>query len=164
VTDAPRIRDEAVFDQQDIRRLLCEAFGGTAEADLVDTLRAADALVLSLVAEVGGRIHGYAGFSRLKAPERALALAPLAVADRFRRRGLGAALVCEGLDRARGAGEDIVFVLGDPAYYTSFGFSLAAAEAYPCVYSGGHFMANRLGDVVRQSERVIYPEAFNALT
>lgn len=50
-------------------------------------------------------------------------LAPLAVAGRYRGKGIGRALVERGLQALRERGADLVFVLGDPRYYGRYGFS-----------------------------------------
>lgn len=52
----------------------------------------------------------------------AVLLAPLSVKLSHRRRGVGAALCRRAIDAARDAGERVVVVLGDPAYYGRFGF------------------------------------------
>ena len=157
------VREEAASDRGAIHALIAEAFGRDAEAGLVDVLRRDGDLVVSLVAETGGVVVGHIALSRLRSPERALALAPLAVALARRRRGVGAALVHNAIDRARRAGESILFVLGDPAYYTRFGFSAAAAAPYPCAYAGPHFMALQLDDSPAAVAAVAYPPAFDDL-
>ncbi len=53
-----KIRHERVEDRA-IRRLLIAAFGGSAEAKLVDGLREDGALALALVAEDAGDVVGY---------------------------------------------------------------------------------------------------------
>ena len=58
-------------------------------------------------------------------------LAPVAVAPGRQRRGIGSALIRAGHRRLVEQGESLVFVLGHPAYYTRFGYSLAAARAVP---------------------------------
>jgi putative acetyltransferase len=114
-------------DGADVRQILTEAFGTSAEADLVEALRAGGHAVIDLVARIDGAVAGHVLFSRLTvAPpnerRRALCLAPLAVAPAWQRQGIGTALVREGLARAEAMDEDIVLVLGDPAYYGRFGF------------------------------------------
>ena len=61
-------------------------------------------------------------------------LAPLAVLPAAQRQGVGSALVREGLARCRAAGYAIVVVLGDPAYYSRFGFVDAAGHQVGCEY------------------------------
>ena len=56
-----------------------------------------------------------------------LALAPLAVHPAYQRRGIGGELVLHGHDVARRQGHASVVVLGNPAYYSRFGFRSAAS-------------------------------------
>lgn len=133
-------------DMAGIRALLEAAFDGPAEADLIDALRANGDMVIDLVSTTddggaGGTIAGYVAFSRLVSPPRGLALAPLAVATTHRRRGIAAALVGEGLARARAGGWSSVFVLGDPTYYDRFGFRVEAATSFASPYAGPYLMA-----------------------
>ena len=158
-----RVREECAEDRDAIHRLLVGAFSGAQEAVLVEALRASGDLPLSLVAELDGQIVGYLGMPRLKSPPRALALAPVAVAPTQQQRGIGARLIEEGIDRARRAGEDIVFVAGDPGYYTRFGFDLDAAQNFSSAYAGSYFMALWLTDQQCQPCQVVYPAAFSDL-
>ncbi|MFM9107657.1 MAG: GNAT family N-acetyltransferase [Chloroflexota bacterium] len=141
------IREERPGDRAAIGALLTSAFGGPAEAALAAALRDADAAPVSLVAEAGGgRIVGHVLFSPLAVEGAAgeiaaAALAPLAVADGWRRRGIGAALCEAGIGRCRELGLAGVVVLGDPGYYRRFGFDLAAAAGLVCPWSGPHLMA-----------------------
>ena len=59
----PVIREETPADVDAIRSVNTDAFDRDAEAKLVDALRAASALVLSLVAEADGGIVGHIAFS-----------------------------------------------------------------------------------------------------
>jgi putative acetyltransferase len=125
------IRPASHDDTGAVRELLLCAFETSAEADLVDDLRA-HARPLELVAELDGRLVGYVAFSEVtlhpgvEGVWLALGLAPLAVDEAYRDRGVGAALVNAGLEACRTAGADLVVVLGDPAYYSRFGFGPAA--------------------------------------
>jgi putative acetyltransferase len=142
----------------------------SAEADLVDDLRAAGDLVLALVAaDATPAIVGHVAFSRLRVEgsgpvSTAVGLAPLAVVETHRRRGVGTALVRAGLDRLAAQGETLVFVLGDPAYYARFGFAPEAAQPFTIVYSGPHFMALRLSDIAPPAGTIRYPAAFDRLS
>lgn len=158
-----RLREELGTDIAAIRAVVLDAFGQRQEADLVDALRDAGDLALSLMAERHGRVIGYLGLSRLKSPRRALALAPVAVATVHQRRGVGSRLIRFGLEWARGAGHDIVFVLGEPAYYARFGFSAELAARFPCRYAGPAFMALCLGDGRVKPGPVVYANAFGDL-
>lgn len=115
----PVIRRETRQDLDAIDALLREAFGGEAEAQLVRRLRADGDLSLSLVADAGGTILGHAALSPLSADRPAHALAPVAVAPKAQRLGIGTALVREAVSWAD---EASVVVLGDPAYYGPLGF------------------------------------------
>ena len=166
---SPTIRPEAIGDAASVATLLAAAFGGDTEANLVDRLRQDGDIVLSLVAEdANGIIVGSVTFLRLviQSGDRnipAIGLAPLAVAPNAQRRGIGAALVRHGLGKLGDRAEAIIFVLGDPAYYGRFGFDLAAARAFECIYAGPHFMAHRMRPIAPLDGKVHYPAAFAAL-
>jgi putative acetyltransferase len=144
------VRPERPADAPAIRRVLEAAFPGHLEADLVDALRAAGRLAISLVAEDGGRVVGHVAFSPVTlddAPIAALGLAPLAVEPDHQRCGVGSALVRAGLDACRAAGVRLVVVLGEPAYYARFGFEPAARLGLRDEYHGGDaFRALALAD------------------
>lgn len=161
------IEAETPLDEESIRRLNVMSFDGrTEEADLVDALRAAGDLVLSLVARDEDRVVGHVAFSRVTieaaaGPAGGLALAPVAVRPELQKRGIGRQLINAGLQQLSQRGESVVLVVGNPAYYTRFGFSIEAAESFPCNYSGPHFMALVWGDAAAiPTGPVIYPEAF----
>jgi putative acetyltransferase len=146
-----------------IRRLHLESFPTGAEADLVEALRRDGDAVLSLVAEEGGEVAGHVLFSRMRAPFRALGLAPLAVRPAWRRRGVAASLVAAGLAEAGAAGWEAVFVLGDPAYYGRFGFDAGLAVGFASPYAGPHFMLKPLAPLPFRTGRVDYAAAFAGL-
>jgi len=139
-----RIRPEEPGDRSALHALHAAAFGQEAEATLVDQLRADGDLVLSLVADAGGPV-GHIAFSRLSMPDapalRACALAPLAVLPHVQGRGIGSALVRDGLERLAGLGWDLALVLGEPGYYGRFGFSAEAARAFETPYDGPYLQA-----------------------
>ena len=124
------IRDEEVGDIGAIRRVHELAFDSTAEADLVDLLRLKGKATISLVAEEDGEIMGHVLFSPVEIDRstpgwNTLGLAPIGVRPERQRQGIGKALVWEGLARCRSIGAMAVVVLGDPNYYTQFGFKRA---------------------------------------
>jgi putative acetyltransferase len=138
-----RIRDERPADYGAIRSLLDEAFPGEPVARLVDDLRAEGDLDISLIAEIDGRLVGQVGFSPVAVSgcrSRVVQLSPLAVDASARRQGIGAELVRAGIERCRAHDVDAILVLGDPRYYTRFGFSPAAAAHLRSRWSGQHFM------------------------
>lgn len=157
------ISREQPADVSAVHAIHTAAFGQPTEADLVDALRQGGWADISLVAKEGGAVVGHVLFSRLDAPMRALALAPVAVAPSRQRSGIGSALIHEGLSIATAEGWDIVFVLGDPAYYERFGFSREMARGFACVYAGDYFMALALHSVGIVSGAIRYPPPFAAL-
>jgi putative acetyltransferase len=121
------IRPETPADREAIFRVEAAAFGQDAEARLVDALRDAGHLLLSLVAEANGQIVGHIAFSPMtiesaSAVHDAVCLAPLAVVPSHQKQGVGGALMTAGLDELREAGHGAVLLLGHPSYYPRFGF------------------------------------------
>lgn len=158
------MRNEQEADATAIHNLITTAFGQSGEATLVDALRRDGDLWLSLVAEdEQGEIIGHIALSRLKSPKDALALAPVSVAPDRQGEGIGGALIRQAIEEARRAGEALIFVLGEPAYYTRFGFSRETAEAYDCIYAGEYFMALELDATKAKTAEVIYADAFGEL-
>lgn len=120
-----RLEGEADADQ--IRRVHELAFEQPAEADLVDALRAADAVILSMVAVVDGVVIGHILYSpvAIDAPGNvydACGLGPMGVVPPWQRRGVGTRLVRTSLDLLRAKGHEAVVVVGHPTYYPRFGF------------------------------------------
>jgi putative acetyltransferase len=135
------VRAATARDHASVRALLVAAFPTPVEADLVAALRAdGDAVVESVAVEAAG-VFGHVLLSRMRAPARALGLAPLAVAADHRRRGVAARLVTAALQEARAAGWGAAVVLGDPGYYGRFGFSATAAAGFASPYAGPCLMA-----------------------
>jgi putative acetyltransferase len=125
------VRPERPEDDAQIHRVNREAFGRQEEADLVETLRRAGAITLSLVAVRQGRVIGHILFSPVTIEEGdsrhpAVGLGPLAVLPGYQRQGIGSRLVEAGLAACREGGHSIVIVLGHPDYYPRFGFRPAS--------------------------------------
>ncbi len=123
-------RAETEQDVPAIREILLAAFPTALEADLVDALRKDPAWIpaLSIVATTAEGPAGYALLTRCHVGDApALALAPCAVLPRHQRQGAGSAAIRAGLSAARDLGENLVLVLGHPAYYPRFGFTPASA-------------------------------------
>jgi putative acetyltransferase len=158
------IRDEERADIPAVQKIIGEAFLQSAEARLVDRLRADREAVISAVAVDAGQIVGHIMFSRMNAPFRALGLAPVAVAPSRQGCGIGSELIRWGLAQAKGNNWQCVFVLGDPKFYERFGFSVALAYGFESPYAGEHFMALALnGDLPATSGKVEYAAAFKML-
>ena len=162
------IRRERVEDREAIRHVHRVAFGGSAEATLVDRLRDDGLVVVSLAAVEDHHVVGHILFSRLPIHTStvvipAVALAPLGVIAGRQRQGIGSALVRKGLQECRAAGERIAIVLGHPEYYPRFGFSSALASRLRSPFSGRSFMALELESAALAgvSGEVRYPPAFD---
>lgn len=129
-TTMMEIRVERPDDLGAIRIVNERAFGTSAEAQLVDQLRAGNKAVVSLVAQRGAKVVGHIFFSLVtvtNAPEsfRGAGLAPMSVLPEFQNQGIGSRLVRAGLVACQEAGYDIVVVLGHLHYYPRFGFATA---------------------------------------
>ncbi|WP_090051221.1 GNAT family N-acetyltransferase [Lentzea fradiae] len=122
------IRRETPADIDAIRTVTDLAFKNGPEAPLIDWLRADPGWIpeLSLVAVSEGVIghvvctRGYLG------DMPALGLGPISVHPDHQRNGVGSALMHAVLGGAEARGEHAVTLLGDPRYYSRFGFRLAS--------------------------------------
>ncbi|SER52430.1 putative acetyltransferase [Lentzea xinjiangensis] len=157
------IRRETPADIDAIRTVTNLAFARGLEAELVDQLRADEGWIpeLSLVAdEVLGHVvctRGYVG------QVAALGLGPLSVLPSHQRRGVGKALMHAVLGAAEALGERAVVLLGDPGYYSRFGFRPASEFGItpPVAEWAPHFQARLFGEVPGGAFR--YAEPFNRL-
>lgn len=129
------IRQQVATDGDKVYRLIEQAFktadisDGT-EQDFYMLLKNSDHFIaeLDLVAETHNLLIGHIMFSRFmisnkqNAPEPSLLLAPVSVVYEYRGKRVGTALIKEGLARALQLGFKSTFVVGNPAYYSRFGF------------------------------------------
>ncbi len=122
-----------------IRSLTTAAFehaehSSRTEAAIIDALRRAGALSLSLVAIDDGAIVGHVAFSPVKIDCREgqwFGLGPVSVRPDRQGEGIGSALIGRGLELLRSSGAEGCVVLGEPAYYGRFGFSGGDGLRYP---------------------------------
>ena len=135
-----RLRLEQQSDRTAVRGLHLAAFGdhGHVVVDLVDALRPAatgdDGLSL-LAEDRHGDVVGHVMFTRslLDAPRRLVdvqVLSPVAVLPPRQRQGVGAALIRAGLDVMAERSVPVVFLEGDPAYYSRLGFAGGAEQSF----------------------------------
>ncbi|CAB3925816.1 GNAT family N-acetyltransferase [Achromobacter anxifer] len=132
------------------------------EGYITNALREAGVLTLSLVAWEDGRAVGHAAFSPVSIGDGAAdwyGLGPVAVLPELQGRGIGAALIRDGLERLKALGAAGCVVLGEPAYYARFGFAQMPALTYPGV-PPEYFMA-QVYTRPAQGE-VAYHKAFEA--
>ncbi len=89
---------------------------------------------ISLVAETKGAVVGHVAFSPVTIGSnknvQGYILAPLGVKPDYQKRHIGSKLIESGMQQLSRIGADILFVYGDPKYYSRFGFSVDAAECY----------------------------------
>ncbi len=124
------IRDEAKEDVSVITEVTIAAFktleiSSHTEQFIIEALRAAKALTLSLVAEVDGRVVGHIAFSPVTISDGTqnwYGLGPVSVLPEYQRRGIGKALIQEGLSRLKNLNAKGCCLVGHPQYYRKFGF------------------------------------------
>lgn len=135
------IRDEAAADINVIAEITVAAFKTLAisnhtEQFIIEALRAANALSLSLVAEVDGRVVGHIAFSPVTLSDGSAnwyGLGPVSVLPEYQRQGIGSALIREGLERLKGRGAGGCCLVGHPDYYRRFGFRIIRGLTHPGV-------------------------------
>jgi putative acetyltransferase len=124
------IRAEKPADSKIIYRLTQMAFEPKAysdgtEADVIDKLRASGDLTLSLVAQVNTEIVGHVAFSPVTIGEFNddwYGLGPVSVHPDHQLKGIGSALIDEGLKILQAKSAAGCALIGDPKYYSRFGF------------------------------------------
>lgn len=128
------IRDETEADNTVISEVTVAAFetlkiSNHTEQFVIEALRSAGALTLSLVAEVDGRVVGHIAFSPVTVSDGTgnwYGLGPVSVLPEYQSREIGQALVRAGLSRLREIGARGCCLVGHPGYYEQFGFKNVA--------------------------------------
>lgn len=162
------IRDETGADVVPIREVTVAAFAaleisGHTEQFIIEALRAAGALAVSLVAEREGRVIGHIGFSPVTISDGTpdwYGLGPVSVLPACQRQGIGRALIREGLSRLRLRRARGCCLVGHPQYYGQFGFENPAGLAVEGVPSEVFFALAFDGRVPRGV--VTFHDAFSA--
>jgi putative acetyltransferase len=124
------IRKETVADIEAITEVTIAAFrtlpiSNHTEQFIISALRAANALTISLVAEIDGRVVGHIAFSPVIISDGSLnwyGLGPVSVLPEYQRQGIGKSLIQDGLSLLKGLGSQGCVLVGDPNYYKRFGF------------------------------------------
>jgi len=124
------IRNETDADTDAIADVTISAFktleiSNQTEQFIIEALRQAQALTVSLVAEVDGHIVGHIAFSPVtlsSGMENWYGLGPVSVLPGYQRQGIGTMLIQEGLSRLKRLHAAGCCVVGHPSYYRKFGF------------------------------------------
>lgn len=123
------VRGEKNADLDTITEIYRLAYGREDEGNFINAIRKTKSYEkgFSLIAEKDGAALGHVMFSKGFITHRGrrfkcLVLGPVAVMPEHRRKGIGTALINEGLERAREVGFGAVVVVGDPVYFSRFGF------------------------------------------
>jgi len=124
------IRKETVADIEAITEVTIAAFrtlpiSNHTEQFIINALRVANALTISLVAEMDGRVVGHIAFSPVTISDGSLkwyGLGPVSVLPEYQRQGIGKSLIQEGLSLLKELSGQGCTLVGDPNYYKRFGF------------------------------------------
>jgi len=124
------IRGETEADLDAIAEVTVAAFktleiSNNTEQFIIEALRAAGALTVSLVAEVDGRVVGHIAFSPVEISDGTqnwYELGPVSVLPEYQGQGIGKVLIREGLSRLKDMDARGCCLVGHPDYYRKFGF------------------------------------------
>jgi putative acetyltransferase len=124
------IRKETKSDIQEISEITKEAFENLPISDhteefIINALRDANALSVSLVAVAGKEIVGHIAFSPVTISDGSpgwYGLGPISVLPELQRQGIGKAMIREGLSSLKSLGAKGCVLVGYPDYYERFGF------------------------------------------
>lgn len=124
------IRNEIRSDIKAISEITKAAFQTLAisnqtEHFIIDALRDANALTISLVAVAGEKVVGHIAFSPVTVSDGIpgwYGLGPISVLPELQRQGIGKSLIREGLSSLKLLGAKGCVLVGDPGYYEQLGF------------------------------------------
>jgi putative acetyltransferase len=162
------IRNETDADIDAITEVTIAAFetlgiSNHTEQFIIEALRAAKALAVSLVAEVDGRVVGHIAFSPVTISDGTrnwYGLGPVSVLPECQRKGIGKALIREGLSRLKALGARGCCVVGHPDYYRKFEFENVSGLVYEGVPREVFFALSFDGHVPQGT--VTFHEGFQA--
>ena len=132
------IRSEQPADIPLIYQLTDRAFAPMSFSDgtepaVIDALREAGDLTLSLVALKDNTLVGHVAFSPVQAGSYSkgwYGLGPISVLPEHQRTGIGSALINKGFDLLSDIHADGCALVGDPGYYCRFGFTTDGSLHY----------------------------------
>ena len=124
------IRNELESDFKAISAVIKAAFenhphSNQTEQFIVTALRAANALTVSLVAEIEGKVVGHIAFSPVSISDGSqnwYGVGPVSVLPEFQKQGIGKSLIYKGISLLKTLGAKGCVLVGDPKYYKKFGF------------------------------------------
>lgn len=124
------IRKERIIDIEAITEVTIAAFknhpiSNHTEQFIINALRDAGVLTISLVAEITGQIVGHIAFSPITVSDGTTGwygLGPVSVLPEYQKQGIGKSLINEGLSLLKDMGGLGCTLVGDPNYYKRFGF------------------------------------------
>ena len=124
------LREETTADIDAITEVTIAAFknlsvSNQTEQFIIKALRSADALNISLVAEIDERVAGHIAFSPVVISDGTkdwYGLGPISVLPEYQKQGIGKSLINEGLSLLKKMGGQGCALVGDPNYYKRFGF------------------------------------------
>jgi len=162
------IRNETHDDARVITGVTVAAFRTLAvsshrEQFVIEALRAADALTVSLLAELNGRVAGHIAFSPVTISDGSsdwFGLGPVSVFPELQRQGIGKTLIREGLERLKALGAKGCCLVGHPEYYRQFGFTNPEGLVIEGVPQEVFFALSFDGSLPQGS--VVFHEAFTA--
>jgi len=162
------LRNEQPADIDSIARLTEAAFrneehSSHTEQFIVDALRKAGQLSVSLVAEENGAIIGHVAVSPVTISSGATdwyGLGPISVWPDRHGQGIGSSLMRAALAELQRLGAEGCVLLGDPGYYARFGFKVHPGLELPGVPQE-YFQALSFGNMVPTGV-VTYHKAFEA--
>ncbi len=100
-------------------------YSNNTEQFIINALRTANALTISLVAEVDGKLVGHIAFSPVTfsdGSENWYGLGPISVEPDYQKQGIGTKLINKGLHLLKDLGAAGCVLVGNPNYYERFGF------------------------------------------
>ena len=117
--------DIAVISEVTIAAFSDHPISNHTEQFIINALRCADVLTISLVAEIDGKIVGHVAFSPIKISDGSTdwyGLGPVSVLPELQKQGIGTALILKGISMLKEMGGQGCALVGDPNYYRRFGF------------------------------------------
>jgi putative acetyltransferase len=162
------IRNEIKSDIEVIAEITKAAFKNLAvsnhtEQFIINALRDANALTISLVAEAEKKVVGHVAFSPVTISDGSLGwygVGPVSVLPELQKQGIGKSLIHEGLSSLKALGAKGCVLVGDPGYYKRFGF-INPMNLFIDGVPQEYFLALPFGEN-KASGTVVFHEGFTA--